>query len=150
MVGGHVQQLVVVHAVPTPEYLLCFQLFHLLGIEGGKQILLLEIALDVVLCDPFSDDAPAFLNDLAHEGADLGSVPLLDGCQAGVEAIDDLAAVAAGRPPADLGALDDHDLVPFLGQVQCGGKPAVAGPDDADIGVNGLSQGGTFRGRVRQ
>jgi hypothetical protein len=123
--GVAIEQFVIVHAIALPQRLLGFEIAHVLISVGGVDIAALQVALDGVAIDPVIDDPGAFLHHAADEGG---------GFKARIETVDHLTAVATRRAPANLGTLHHHDLEAMLGQMNGGGKPGIAGPDDADVG----------------
>ncbi|MNP49741.1 hypothetical protein D3C76_1439480 [compost metagenome] len=101
-VAGHhftdaflVHQLQLVVAKALPQALLRLQVAHLLGGQGGEYATVLEIALDVVLGDTLTNDAPAFERHMAEQLCLLGADGALDHVDVTAITVDDLAAVAA-------------------------------------------------------
>ncbi len=88
----------IVHPVFAPERLLGLELLHVGSGIGGIDIAGLQIAIDPILADEPADDPSAFLHKAADEAGGILAVAALDRRQAGIEAVDDLAAVAPGAP----------------------------------------------------
>ncbi len=93
-----VEKLMIVHAVLAPERLLGFQFLHVRRGVGRIDVARLQIAVDLILADEPADDLAALLHQPADEAGCVLAVAALDGRKAGVETVDDLAAIAPDAP----------------------------------------------------
>ncbi|MNQ99264.1 hypothetical protein D3C85_1149900 [compost metagenome] len=135
-----VHQLQLGVAEALPQTLLRFQVAHLLGGEGGKHTTILQVALDIIFSDAFTDNTPALEGHLAEQLCLLGADGTFDHVDVTAVAVDDLAAVAARSTETDLGGFEDRHLEAVLEQEQCTGEAGIARTDHAHVGVNVILQ----------
>ncbi|MND64867.1 hypothetical protein D3C80_562150 [compost metagenome] len=143
-----VHQLELVVAKAFPQALLRLQVAHLFRGDGCEHATVFQVALDIVLGDTLTNDAATFECHLAQQLCLLGADGALDHVDVTAVAVDDLAAVAAGRAKTNLGGFDDADLEAVFQQEQGAGQAGVAGTDDAHIGFHLTLQRRTWRHRV--
>ncbi len=103
---GRLQPVVVMLEVPEVPLL-----------DGNIEIAPLEITADAVSCDALTNDFVTCPAQLAEQFLDIAAVMFRDRVLAG-DAADELAAIAAGRAPADATRLDDVHLVAALGEAE--------------------------------
>jgi hypothetical protein len=145
-----VEHLEVVVAVAAPERLLGLELAHVAGGQRGEDLAVLEVAGDGVARHALADDRVAFLDHAAGEARRLGAEAALDRVEAGVQAVDDLPAVAARGAPADARAFEQGDGVAPLGERDAGGEAGVAAADDGDVDLRVTLQRRARRRGVRR
>ena len=131
-----IEQFMVVHAMAPPQRLLGLEGPHVRLRVGGVDVAALQIAVDAVPGHPVIDDPGALLHEPPDEPGGLLPVAAADRLDAGVQPVDDLPAIAAGRAPADGRPFDHDDLETLLRQVQRGREAGIACADDADVGFH--------------
>ena len=142
--GVFIQYFVAVHAVARPQHFFVAQILHVRRGVGGVDIFVFQVALDLVVADEAADDAVAAGEQTADKIDGFLAVGLFDFAQAGIEAVDNLAAVAAGSAPADACAFENHHLMAGFEQVQGGRQGAVTAADNTDFGLDVVFQRGVF------
>ena len=144
-----VQQLQLRMAVALPQALLRLQVAHVLAVEGGEHATVLQIALDLILGHALTDDPAAFKGHLPQQLRLVRPDAALDHVDIAAVAVDDLPTVATRSTKTHLGGFQHRDAKAVLQQKQRTGKPGIAGPDHAHIGLDFTLQHRTGRNCIR-
>src|SRR5690606_7995883 len=108
---------------------------QVLGRVGGIDIAAPQIAVDAIAFDPVIDDASTLLHHAADKLRGLFAVASANGIQAGIDAVDHLATIAARGTPADAGTFNHDDLEALFGQMQRCRQARITRPHHADVGL---------------
>ena len=89
-----VEHFLIGEAVFSPNIHALLQLFHMGRGQAGEDILFFQIAFDVIGFDPFANDLSAFLNHAGNKCCGVFPIAFVNGLQAGIQPVNDLAAIA--------------------------------------------------------
>lgn len=135
-----IQQFQLGVAVALPQALLRLQMAHLLAGDGSEHSAILQVALDLILGDPLTNDPAAFEGHLAKQLSLLGADTAFNHINVAAIAVDDLPTVTPGSAESNPGRFQDGDFKTVLKQEQGAGEAGVAGTDHADIGFHIILQ----------
>ena len=122
-------------AISFPQGLLCFEVVHLLLIEGGKYAAVFQVALNAIACYAFTDNSSAFECHIPDQLRCRGARTTLDAVKVSAVAVDDLPAIAPRGAETDLGCFQ-YDYAETLFKKKQGRRQAcVSGADHAHVGL---------------
>src|SRR6056297_444297 len=122
---------------------------QLAALHRDVEIAELEIAVDTVALHPLDDDVTALEPHLRGNSRRAVAETLPDLGRLG-ETVDELAAVASARAPADAARLQQRHLVAALGELQRGGQAGETAADHGHIGALGTLERGIFGAALRR
>src|SRR6056297_174800 len=108
-----------------------------------------QIAVDAVALHALDDDVTALEPHLRGNAGRPVSETLADLGRLG-EAVDEVAAVAPARAPADAARLQQHHPVAAFGEFQRGGQAGETAADDGHVGALGALERGIVRASLRR
>ena len=120
--GHHLMNAALVHQfqlgvpVSLPELLLRFQMAHLLVGDGCKHAAILQVALNLILGHPITNDRGTFKCHLTQQLRLLGPDSAFDHVDVAAIAVDDLSAITPRCTKADFGSLKHRHTKSVLQQ----------------------------------
>ena len=136
LVGVAFQQFELIVAVTLPQRLMMPQGFELLGVAGGEQVAVAQVALDAVGRDALADHPVALERHVAQSTSRLDAVLVFDHVHVAAVAVDDLAAIAPRGAIADARGFQHDHLQAFLGQMQRRRQAGESGAHHAHVAAD--------------
>ena len=144
-----VQHFLIVDAIAAPQRLTRFQLFQVGIRQADKDIVRLQITLNIVFFNALADDLSALLYDACNKRRGVLAIAPLNRLQRCVQPVHHLTAIAARGAPADARAFNHDNGIAFFRQMQRSGQAGIARAHDADVGLNIALQRRPIRRWVR-